>query len=251
MKNSKTALTLILFLLFLSCSKDDTNNSNENPTNGKTTAVFNPNLTYGTLTDQDGNIYKTIKIGTQTWMAENLRTTKYRNGDIIETTTPSTKDISSEISPKYQWSFDFNPGENNAATYGRMYSWYAATDSRNIAPSGWHVPTNEEWKTLHDYLGNNHGAKLKESGTIHWSSPNIDATNETGFTALPGGTRYPDGTFENLGESTEWWSSSDHWKEDNAFCWSISIDLVPDPTFYFYSMPRETIFGLYVRCIKD
>ena len=100
--------------------------------------------------DIDGNVYRTITIGTQVWMAENLKTTKYRNGDLIGTTTPATLVIEGESTPKYQWAYDGN--ESNVATYGRLYTWYVATDSRNVCPIGWHVPTDAEWTTLTDYL---------------------------------------------------------------------------------------------------
>lgn len=95
------------------------------------------------VTDVDGNSYTSVKIGIQVWMAENLRTTKYRNGDLIGTTTPATLDIRTENTPKYQWAYEGN--ENNVATYGRLYTWYAVNDSRNIAPIGWHIATNAEW----------------------------------------------------------------------------------------------------------
>ena len=101
--------------------------------------------TGNTVTDIDGNVYHTITIGNQTWMAENLKTTKYRNGDAIGTTTAS-KDTSTKSTPKYQWAYGGN--EANVAKYGRLYTWYAATDTRNIAPAGWHVPTDAEWSIL-------------------------------------------------------------------------------------------------------
>lgn len=100
--------------------------------------------------DIDGNAYRTITIGTQVWMAENLKTTRYRNGDLIETTTPATLDIEGERTPEYQWAYDGN--ESNVATYGRLYTWYVATDSRNVCPTGWHVPSDDEWIVLTDYL---------------------------------------------------------------------------------------------------
>ena len=248
---AKTIFTLMLILFIISCTKDEKDNNPDAQTNGKTTAVFNPNVSYGTLTDQEGNTYKTVVIGTQTWMAENLRTSKYRNGELIETTNPSTKDITSENSPKYQWTFDFNIGENNLATYGRMYTWYSATDSRNIAPSGWHVPTNRDWQTLYDYLGNKQSEKLRESGTIHWTSLNSNATNETGFTALPAAIRSIDGTFDKTDVYTMWWSSSDKVIEDMATGWSIDMDLESNTPFSFNGSNHYKKSGLYVRCVKD
>ena len=124
----------------------------------------------GTVPDIDGNVYNTVTIGTQVWMAENLKTTKYRNGDLIGTTTPATLDISGESYTKYQWAYDGN--ESNVATYGRLYTWYAVTDTRNVCPTGWHVPTDAEWTTLTTFLGGESvaGGKLKETGTTHWAS---------------------------------------------------------------------------------
>ena len=97
----------------------------------------------GSVSDVEGNVYKTVTIGTQTWMAENLRTTRYRNGDAVGTTNAATLDIGSESAPKYQWAYAGD--ENNAAAYGRLYTWYAVTDDRNICPAGWHVPGDDEW----------------------------------------------------------------------------------------------------------
>lgn len=240
---SKFYFSLILFLLFLfGCGKDE-NPDASNETNGKTTAVFNSSLTYGSLTDQDGNTYKTIKIGSQTWMAENLRTTKYRNGDLIDTTTPSTKDISSENQPKYQWTFDFNVGENNVITYGRIYTYYTTTDSRNVAPSGWHVSTSDDWETLVNFLGNESllGLKLKEVGTTHWDNPNLGATNESGFTALPGGIRKSNGTFIEHGGYGKWWSS-----DDKAYC-----KVNGDDNYVILTTTGDKNEGCYLRCVKD
>ena len=130
-----------------------------------------PQATTATVTDIDGNVYNTVTIGTQVWMKENLKVTKYRNGDAIGITTPATLDIWGETSPRYQWAYDGN--ESNVATYGRLYTWYAVTDSRGVCPTGWHVPTDSEWTTLTDYLGGESvaGGKMKEAGTTHWNSP--------------------------------------------------------------------------------
>ena len=118
-------LLILSIFLFHSCKKD----------------VLIPH-NYGAVTDIDGNVYKTIIIGVQTWMAENLRTKRYNNGDLIETTTPATLDINAEIIPKYQWAY--SGYEDNVATYGRLYTWYTLTDSRKVCPSGWHVPSDAE-----------------------------------------------------------------------------------------------------------
>ncbi len=193
------------------------------------------------LTDQNGNIYNSVTIGTQIWMAENLKTTKYSNGDAIPTTT---LDISNESTPKYQWSY--GDDSTNIATYGRLYTWYAVVDSRNICPTGWHVPANAEWETLKTNLGGDTiaGGKLKETGTMHWLTPNTGANNETGFTALPGGFRTLTGTYADLNLSCWLWSSSD----DSPLGWGESMHngdviLVRGG----YNKPA----GVSVRCIKD
>lgn len=161
------------------------------------------------VTDIDGNNYTSVKIGTQVWMVENLKTSKYRNGDLIGTTIPATLDLRSENTPKYQWAYDGN--ENNVSTYGRLYTWYAVNDSRNLAPIGWHVASKEDWAILVDYLGGEFipGGKLKEIGTTHWIDPNTSATNESGFSALPSGIRIESGPFSSIGFVTYWWTSTE------------------------------------------
>jgi len=177
--------------------------------------IFNPTLNYGSVTDIDGNVYKTIQIGTQTWMAENLKTTKYRNGDPITYLTDyATWNILNLGA--YFW---FNNDITNKGTYGALYNWYAATDSRNIAPAGWHVPTYDELTTLINYLGGTLAAgKIKETGTNHWPSPNT-GTNETGFTALPGGIR--DGnSFIGIEQTGYWWTTSGN---PFSYVWDLYI----------------------------
>jgi len=170
----------------------------------------------GTVTDIDGNVYKTVKIGNQWWMAENLKVTRYRNGDPI----PNITDNHTWVDLSTGAYCNYNNDISNVATYGRLYNWYAVDESRNIAPAGWHVPTDDEWKQLEIYLGmspteadethwrgTDEGGKLKETGTTHWYSPNTGATNESGFTALPGGYRVSGG-FSSLGFGAYFWSST-------------------------------------------
>ena len=197
-----------------------------------------------TVTDKDGNIYNTVTIGTQVWMKENLKVTKYCNGDLIGTTTPATLNIYGENTPKYQWAYDGN--ETNVDIYGRLYTWYAITDSRNVCPSGWHVPTFAEWGTLINHLGGQDiaGGKLKEKGLIHWRSPNTGANNLSGFTALPGGCRDYDGNFGYVRDMGFWWSSTD------------DINYVPSINVYYYQTyvnaeDRYKRYGMSVRCIKN
>ncbi len=191
--------------------------------------------------DIDGNVYKAVKIGSQIWMAENLKTTKYNNGDTIGTTYPSTLDISGETTPKYQWAHGGD--ENNVITYGRLYTWYAITDSRHVCPFGWHVPSDAEWDTLTSYLATNQGSKLKEAGTTHWKSPNTAATNETGFTALPGNGRSETGTYNTIGQSGYWWTSKGTTTANTRSMYYNSTTV----TYGFGNSSK----GFSVRCIKD
>lgn len=203
--------------------------------------IFNPNLTYGTVTDIEGNVYKTIVIGTQTWMAENLKTTKYRNGDSIGTTTLDLGYPYNLPTYIYQWAYAGN--ESNVATYGRLYTFNAASDSRNICPTGWHLSTKGEWFTLITFLGgySSAGGKLKETGTTHWQGFNTGATNSSGFTALPGGLRY-DVKFEGIGGAGIWWGPDVVGTESRSIkSNSPTIDRGDGHSNHGYS----------VRCVKD
>jgi uncharacterized protein (TIGR02145 family) len=245
-------IILLGFVLFITsrCKKDDNNSTNQN---GE--IIFNPNLTYETVADIDGNVYKTITIGTQTWMAENLKTTKYRNGDLIGTTIPYNKDISGETDPKYQWAYEGN--ESYVAIYGRLYTWYASNDSRNLCPTGWHLASNDEWNILTLTLdpkasGNDYGnisyiaaGKLKEIGTTHWLNPNLHATNESGYTALPSGNRNQFGVFRYIGEYGYLWSSSEY-NTECAYALDLSYNCGDLIRVY---LVKKNVSS--VRCIKD
>ncbi len=202
-------------------------------------------LTNETVTDIDGNIYNTIKIGTQVWMVENLKTTKYRNGDPIANITyrPAWSDLNSGA---YCWYN--NDLRTYKSAYGALYNWFSVSDSMNIAPIGWHVPSEAEWITLIDYLGGEFvaGGKLKESGLTHWMNPNAGATNYSGFTALPSSFRLFDGTFIWIGgESSRWWSSTS-FDSDNAWY----IDLYFNKAYAsLHSWVKQS--GFSVRCIRD
>ncbi|NQT26384.1 PKD domain-containing protein [candidate division KSB1 bacterium] len=159
----------------------------------------------GTVTDIDGNVYQTVKIGVQWWMAENLKVTHYNNGDAIPNVTDNTE-WDNLTSGAY---CNYNNDVTNIATYGRLYNFYTVKDARGIAPNGWHVSTEGDWEVLAHYLGgaaNEAGGKLKEAGFAHWNYPNNGATNESGFTALPAGMRW-NGSFKNLGGKTLYWST--------------------------------------------
>ncbi len=214
-------------------------------TNSAGTNYGNEIIINTVVTDVDGNVYNRVTIGRQVWLVENLKTTRYRNGDLIGTTTPATLDIRSEDTPTYQWAWNGN--ESNVITYGRLYTWYAIDDSRSICPDHWHVPTQAEWTTLTDYLGGHSisGGKLKEAGTTHWLSPNTGATNETGFTALPGGYRLSSGGFGGLGSDGAWRSSTlDNTNED----WTIGMGNSYSDAYGASNSKRS---GYSVRCIGD
>jgi uncharacterized protein (TIGR02145 family) len=171
----------------------------------------NPNLTYGKVSDIDGNDYKTIQIGIQEWMAENLKTTKYNDGNSIPNVTDFIE-WSDLITGVYCWYK--NDASAYKATYGALYNWFTVSTGK-LCPAGWHVPSDAEWTTLYGYLGGAGvaGGKLKETGTTHWISPNTGATNSSGFTALPGGTLslFNDPDFSGWGDpgsSGIWWSAS-------------------------------------------
>ena len=182
-----------------------------------------------TVTDIDNNVYNTVIIGTQIWLKENLKVTKYRNSDTITTT----------------WAYNGN--ESNVSTYGPLYDWYAATDSRGLCPTGWHLPTDAEWTTLTDYLEGLSvaGGKLKEAGTTHWNSPNTSADNSSSFTALPGGYRNYLGAFDLIGSRSYWWSATE---SSATFVWSRYL-------VYNAGDVTSSIFhkdsGFSVRCIRD
>jgi uncharacterized protein (TIGR02145 family) len=213
---------------------------------GMSSAVFNPDLIYGTVTDIENNVYKTITIGTQTWMAENLRTTKYRNGEAIPEVTGSAewKNLTTSAYCNYENTKDLD----KIATYGRLYNWFAVSNSRNLAPVGWHIATDAEWTALTTYLGNESlsGGKLKETGTSHWKSPNTGASNQSGFTALPGGRReYDTGAFINLGYDGFWWTSSAY-NPDYSWYRYLHYDVT---NIYRANFHKQ--YGFMVRCIRD
>jgi uncharacterized protein (TIGR02145 family) len=200
----------------------------------------------GLIADVDGNVYKTVTIGTQIWMAENLRTTRYNDGTII-----SKASSSSYNQPNY----DLYMSENaNIEKYGFLYNFYVVMTNK-LCPVGWHVPTDAEWTGLTDYLGGEKvaGGKMKEAGFLHWESPNTAATNESGFGGLPGGysarqeesvpmAHYPYG---GLGETGSWYTSTEF---NSYYAWSRNINSSSQEVVRPYG---KYSFGLSVRCIKD
>ncbi len=197
------------------------------------------------MVDIEGNVYRTVKIGNQTWMAENLRTTKYNDGQDIPLVAGSYA-WGSLTTPGYCW---LNNDQTNKNIYGALYNWYAA-DADKLAPTGWHVPDDEDWAVLVSYLGGESvaGGKLKEVGTIHWGSPNTGATDEAGFTALPSGYRNYDGIggFTPDGLGAFFWSST-HDSDNHA----RGVILLNDSSDVDGSRSVWKSYGRSVRLIKD
>jgi uncharacterized protein (TIGR02145 family) len=209
----------------------------------------------GTVTDIDGNTYRTVKIGNQWWMAENLQVTHYRDGDSIPNVIDSIE-WASLLTGAY---CNYNNDTALVATYGRLYNWHAIGDSSNIAPAGWHVPSDSEWMQLEMYLGfnqaqadsigwrgTNEGGKLKEAGTAHWYSPNLGATNESGFAALPAGYRDYDGrNFRVLNWNSYWWTSSEY---ASIGAWYRCLG---NSNSNICRYNDTKLFGFSIRCVKD
>ena len=203
----------------------------------------------GTVTDIDGNQYLTVTIGTQTWMRENLRTSRYRNGDPIPEVLLNS-DWAALTSGAWSW-YDHDPEKD--MLYGKLYNWYAVDDARGVCPTGWHVPTDTEWTTLSDYLGGTGvaGGKMKTTGTIqaetgYWEDPNNGASNESGFTGLPGSFCEPGGPFpRTFGFEGVWWSSTES-SSSNAWFY-VLLGCCGD----FFRADNDKRHGCSIRCIRD
>ena len=194
------------------------------------------------VTDIDGNEYPVVQIGNQCWTKENLKTTKYADGSVIPNITdnPEWAGLSTGAWCNYENS------AGNDAVYGKLYNWYTVADPRNVCPAGWHVPTDAEWTTLTDFLGGEPVAGGKMKTTTGWQAPNTGATNESGFSGLPGGYRYGyEGTFNFVGGYGHWWSSSE---TDGYYAWYRSL-FYGLGNAYWYTINRRS--GLSVRCLRD
>ena len=198
----------------------------------------------GTVTDIDGNVYMTVKIHKE-WMAENLRTTKYRDGTDIYHYT-DTSDWSNAFIGAWCWLDNDSIYEK---PYGKLYNWNAVIDPRGLCPDGWRVPSETDWTNLWTLLGglNVAGGKMKEDGHIHWESPNaMYASNDSGFSGLPGGWRHDDGQFTYIGWYGFWWSSTDVSATNQA--WYASL-YKGNETLTWNNFSKKS--GLSVRCIRD
>jgi len=219
----------ILMITLISCSKESGNDDD--------------NAVPETVTDVDGNVYHTLKIGTQGWLLENLKTTKYRNGDEIANIADGNTWATTHAGAYC----NYNNNADNSLLYGRLYNWYAATEGRKIAPTGWHIPSDTEWMTLINFLGgeNVSGGKLKEAGQAHWASPNMGADNSSGFTALPGDYRSFSGWFDFAVSYAYWWSSTPF---STSKAWAVYVNSNYAKVVHFQD---DNVFGYSIRCIMD
>ncbi len=223
----KTISLLALVIIFTACKKSSPSDPVPVPP----------------LTDIDGNVYDTVKIGTQFWMKQNLKTTRYRNGDAIPKVTDPAAWAALTTGAYCYYN---NDSATYAAVYGKLYNWYAVNDARGLAPAGWHVPIDAEWTILSTGLGGDvvAGGAMKETGSTHWTSPNSGATNTSGFTGLPGGFRSNGGTFFGVGSDGYWWSSTEFSATD---AWYRLLNYVGGSISRFnFNKPD----GFSVRCLR-
>ena len=196
----------------------------------------------GEVADIEGNLYQTIILGTQEWMAENLRTSAYRDGSLIPHVTNNTS-WGNLTTGAYCW---YDNDDTYEQPFGKIYNWFAVADARGLCPMGWHVPTDAEWTTLINFLGGAGvaGGPLKETGFNYWEFQNDGATNSSGFRGLPG-SRNEDGTFPIMGFYGYWWSanqsSDSHGGDLGLFYDGIGVNQAADDKNY----------GFWVRCLKD
>ena len=193
--------------------------------------------------DIDGNNYQSIIINGQEWMAENLKTSKYSNGDVIPNVIDNIVWSNLSIGAWAHYSNN-NQYEN---PFGKLYNWYTVADQRNLCPTGWHVPSDAEYTLLTDYLGGGQfvGGKMKSIGTQYWQPPNTDATNESSFSGLPGAFRISNGYFTGIGNFGYWWCATE---EDSIYSLGRSLTYSSGAVGLLTSIKKN---GLSVRCLKN
>jgi uncharacterized protein (TIGR02145 family) len=222
----KAALAALLLLGAMSCKKE-------------TESVQPSGVSSENSVQQ--NKLASVRIGTQVWMVKNLDVSHYRNGDTI----PEVKDrVKWAKLTTGAWCW-YNNSSDSGAVYGKLYNWYAVHDPRGLAPEGWHIPSDSEWRATETLLGGTTGGKMKETGTAHWTDPNVDATNSTGLTGLPGGYRSFTGQYCYIHYLGLWWTSTEY-DTKNAWyrrmlCYSNFLD--------WWRFPKT--MGFSVRCIKN
>jgi uncharacterized protein (TIGR02145 family) len=260
----KKVIYIILSITMLTaCKKESSNPTDNSTTNSNSTnpvtCIDNPNINFtciGTpvgkfsdcIKDINGNTYKTVTIGTQTWMAENLKTSKYNDGTSIPNVTDGKqwKELT-----KGAWC-NYNNSDSLGKIYGKLYNWFAVSPTtngnKNICPSGWHVPNNTEWNSLIEFLGSKNlaGAKIKEIGILKWITPNYESNNISLFSALPSGARdYYNGEFVNIGINGYFWSSDESKSTD---AWFLYLENKYNST---YLKSDDQPLGISIRCIKN
>ncbi len=201
---------------------------------------FGVSTSYCQVTDKDGNVYKTVKIGKQEWTSENLNVEHYRNGDPI----PQVQDYKDWLNlTTGAWCY-YDNKTANGKIYGQLYNWYAVNDPRGLAPEGWHVPSDAEWTKLTDYLGGEETAGEKMKSTSGWYADG-NGTNSSGFTAFPGGVRLSNGYYDRIGKLGYFWSASE---KDNYYAWFR-------PLYFVYSDVGRSSngkeSGFSIRCVRD
>ena len=259
----KLLIIQVLLLIALTIAAQGRQNKKTKPPDNegqaKEAAVVPQNIK-----DIDSNTYKVVKIGYQVWMAENLKTTRLNDGTRIPF-VPGDKQWLGQKTPALCW-YDYGPFVNDSAryvsTYGFLYNWYAVNTGK-LCPVGWHVPSDSEWEDLEEFLGMyTAGLKMKESGTFHWNSTTAEVTNESGFTAIPGGLRGLDrnnpvaAPFYMAGELTTWWSSSQVNNEvSTSFCiYAPIVSGRSSETNHLKLRRFDTnpkINGKSIRCLKN
>jgi len=229
---------------------------------------FNPDLNYGSVSDMEGNTYGTIEIGTQVWMAENLKVTQYPDGNPI--TQISDEAGWNDMTPDVQAYCWYNNQAEYSDTSGVLYTWAAAMNGalssetipsgvQGVCPDGWHIPSDAEWKILevflgmseadadnYDWRGSDEGAQLKERGFSNWAIPNTGASNSSGFTAVPGGFRSAKGLFYGIDQSAAYWTSNEEEGTDKAWYRTLNFDKEQ-----VYRQYHDMRIGFSVRCVKD
>ena len=229
---------------------------------------FNPDLSYGTVKDIDGNSYKTIEIGEQNWMAENLKVTQYADGTAVPLVADDAQWTSLGISDRaYCW---YDNKSEYSDTTGVLYSWAGAmngsasvndttTRVQGVCPDGWHLPSDEEWKEMememgmsqaaadkYEWRGTYEGGDLKELGFSHWENPNLACSNSSGFTALPGGFRSNTGVYYGLGQYATFWSATE--KAGSSTIWYRALNFDKSNVYRYYVQGNR---GASVRCVED
>jgi uncharacterized protein (TIGR02145 family) len=228
----KVAFFLITLMALQSCEK------NNNPPTDINDLVNNEN---NIIKDIEGNVYDVVVIGNQTWMKQNLKTKYYNDSTPIATGLTGIEYVEAEKGVYSVYDDDLN----NENVYGLLYNWYAIADPKKICPQGWHVPTDEEWKELTDYLTDTSGkagGKLKSLSL--WEMPNIEANNSSGFSALPGGLRI-DAGYSNINKQANFWTSTPN---TSASSWFRFLRYDSDVVT---RAPTISYYGASVRCIKD